>query len=1071
MLHPVATHTISAKITRPHYARVLPRTRLIDLLDNRHQPLVWVNGPPGAGKTALASSYLEAKNLPHLWYRLDEGDRDLPTFFHYLGLAMGHATGHKRRALPHLTAEYSGGAAFARLYFEELAARVQPPFVLVLDNYHEVPGDAELHAALRDGIAALPRGFMIIVLSRSSPPPELARIRINDQMMLLGWEELRLTLDEVKDMQALIRADSKLAASPELLHEQTQGWAGGLVLLLQQGQLADPKAPLPGASHQVLFDYFAGEIFATLSLPKQRILATTALLRKMSLRAVIELADCPCTGELLQDLNQRNYFTLRHPGAEPVYEYHPLFRDFLLARAAQMFDAPELTVLRKKAAALLEADGQIEEAADLLCAAGDAATLARLIVAYAPALVEQGRYKVIDGWLGCLPESERTANPWLLYWQGVCRWPYDPAQARTHLERAYARFKADGNLLGRCRTWCAIVDSLVFEWNDFKPLDHWIAEMGELLSSTPELPDATVDAHIACGMFLCLMYRDPAHRDMGHWEQRVLHLILHGGDRQLHTRVGTHLLLYYSWWVGDLARADLLVRTLRPQIEDNPCPLTQPTWHAMATSYYMTVSASDESLKHVNRGLEVARESGIQAWNLLLSLQGVLSSMTMEDAEVPEQYLRSMEAHMSKRGLLDKALYYHACSRLLSARGNYTAARESAGIAVAMTDEAGVRFASVNMRIQLGTVMVRTGQLEAGAELIEQARVEAKAMQSQTLEYSACMAAAAIAMEASDEDACLRHVRDALTIAAPRGWHKFFSWSEPTMAPLLAKALAHGIEPEYVAKVIKKRGVVPPGNGMALETWPWPLKIYTLGGFRILNDGQQLPYTAKSLRKPLELLCALIAFGGSDVNQSTLIDALWPDLEGDNAQRAFQTALYRLRKFLDEDVIIFKRGRLTLDTRRVWIDSFAIDRSFQDVERVLADRSSATDAVDAVTSSLLSAYVGPFLPEESGSWAIVRRERLHDYLLDALQRLARRFETQFAWHGAVRCYRRALEAEPLRQDFWYRLMICHKQLGQPAEALAVYRRCRQFLSTDAGSKPSAEIEALRAELSILDASA
>jgi LuxR family maltose regulon positive regulatory protein len=142
MLHPVATHTISAKITRPHYARVLPRTRLIDLLDNRHQPLVWVNGPPGAGKTALASSYLEAKNLPHLWYRLDEGDRDLPTFFHYLGLAMGHATGHKRRALPHLTAEYSGGAAFARLYFEELAARVQPPFVLVLDNYHEVPADA-----------------------------------------------------------------------------------------------------------------------------------------------------------------------------------------------------------------------------------------------------------------------------------------------------------------------------------------------------------------------------------------------------------------------------------------------------------------------------------------------------------------------------------------------------------------------------------------------------------------------------------------------------------------------------------------------------------------------------------------------------------------------------------------------------------------------------------------------------------------------------------------------------------------------------------------------------------------
>ena len=110
-------------------------------------------------------------------------------------------------------------------------------------------------------------------------------------------------------------------------------------------------------------------------------------------------------------------------------------------------------------------------------------------------------------------------------------------------------------------------------------------------------------------------------------------------------------------------------------------------------------------------------------------------------------------------------------------------------------------------------------------------------------------------------------------------------------------------------------------------------------------------------------------------------------------------------------------------------------------------------------------------PEESGSWAIVRRERLHDHFLDALPKLARRFEAQHAWQAALRCYRRALESEPLRQDFWYRLMVCHKQLGQPAEALAVYRRCRHFLSGEPGGKPSAEIEALRTELGSIDASA
>ena len=148
-----------------------------------------------------------------------------------------------------------------------------------------------------------------------------------------------------------------------------------------------------------------------------------------------------------------------------------------------------------------------------------------------------------------------------------------------------------------------------------------------------------------------------------------------------------------------------------------------------------------------------------------------------------------------------------------------------------------------------------------------------------------------------------------------------------------------------------------------------------------------------------------------------------------------------------------------------------MDRLFQDAERVLAERSAAPAAIERVATALLSAYVGPFLPEESGSWAIVRRERLHDHFLDALPKLARRFEAQHSWQGALRCYRRALETEPLRQDFWYRLMVCHKQLGQPAEALAVYRRCRHFLSGEPGGKPSAEIEALRTELDSTDASA
>ena len=41
---------------------------------------------------------------------------------------------------------------------------------------------------------------------------------------------------------------------------------------------------------------------------------------------------------------------------------------------------------------------------------------------------------------------------------------------------------------------------------------------------------------------------------------------------------------------------------------------------------------------------------------------------------------------------------------------------------------------------------------------------------------------------------------------------------------------------------------------------------------------------------------ALIAFGGTEVSAGVLIDALWPDSEGDAAYHALECALYRLRQ-------------------------------------------------------------------------------------------------------------------------------------------------------------------------------
>jgi DNA-binding SARP family transcriptional activator len=81
-----------------------------------------------------------------------------------------------------------------------------------------------------------------------------------------------------------------------------------------------------------------------------------------------------------------------------------------------------------------------------------------------------------------------------------------------------------------------------------------------------------------------------------------------------------------------------------------------------------------------------------------------------------------------------------------------------------------------------------------------------------------------------------------------------------------------------------------------------------------------------------------------------------------------------------------------------------------------------------------------------------------------LHDIGRRLEAGAAWGGAIRCYRRALEIEPMTQNVWYRLMLCHQQQGEPLEALAVYDRCRKILAGSLGIRPSAEMEQLREAL-------
>jgi DNA-binding SARP family transcriptional activator len=261
---------------------------------------------------------------------------------------------------------------------------------------------------------------------------------------------------------------------------------------------------------------------------------------------------------------------------------------------------------------------------------------------------------------------------------------------------------------------------------------------------------------------------------------------------------------------------------------------------------------------------------------------------------------------------------------------------------------------------------------------------------------------------------------------------------------MLAEALSAGIETEYAAQLVRDLRVRPPS--VSAPHWPWPLRIFTLGRFEVLRDGQPLEFSRKAPKKTLALLKAIIAFGGRNVREQSLLDAFWSDQEGDVAARSLTAALHRLRALLgDGDAVVQLGGMLSLDPSRVWVDVWALEAGGE------ATRSE----------QVLALYRGTFLAEDEGEpWSVTMRERLRTRFIHALESHARQLEEAGRFEAAIESYLRGLDADPVIEQFYQGLMRCYARLDRKSEAIAAYRRVKQILSVSLSLKPSPSTEKL-----------
>ena len=182
------------------------------------------------------------------------------------------------------------------------------------------------------------------------------------------------------------------------------------------------------------------------------------------------------------------------------------------------------------------------------------------------------------------------------------------------------------------------------------------------------------------------------------------------------------------------------------------------------------------------------------------------------------------------------------------------------------------------------------------------------------------------------------------------------------------------------------------------------VSVFTLGRFSLLLNGKPAEFGRKVPRRPLELLRAIVALGGREISTTSLMSALWPDVDGDMAQRSFDTTLHRLRKMLgDARVLVLKEGKVSLDNRYCWVDVWSFERLLGQSHRLLMSdvTGKQVSCVGRLHESLTNLYHDHFLAKEDlTSWSVSIHERLRSKFVNHLLEVGRYMEKHGCWEEA-----------------------------------------------------------------------
>ena len=1062
----VQRHVI-AKLVAPRARQIVRRARVLSAIDRQLRAgACWVAAPAGYGKTIAITDYLQKTGTPYVWYRVDDGDEDIASFFHYMALSVEGR--RPSQALPSFGPEYADQAVhFARRFFRAYLTKLRPGTLVVLDDLHnaDVPQFRKMLAILLD---ELPQTVRCACLSRARPPEDLMELTLKGRLGIVDESVLRFSDREAR---ALVKMRVGRTAPPISITAAC-GWAAGLTLLAARASTPAPRADLvtgsDPSSAPAAFAALAGQLIDSLPRPERELLMKVSLLPEVRPEIVSALGGSTPAQNLLDALQRRQLLVTRGNTSQPVFHLHDLLREYLRHRLSRELPAQDLAVLMEHVAGLLNDAGYADAAMDLALQAEAWPFARRLISAQAETLVLQGRRATLIDRCAALPADQ--LDGWLCYWLGVAT-VSDDATAESWFARAWTAFSENADGRGLCLTAAHAVLSKADSWRTHEGLAVWTARAIELLDRDVAGLAANEQLLTWTGMLRAVDFAatHPSDTAVDHLTRRLVARLdqAEKSDTATLRLMASEALIEHAGSTGQQRLFERAVDSVAGELRSGSAsPWALGLWlvaFGAISARYFAYTRRDFPYATPEDALRAAiaigqRESlrGVE-FGALYHLQ--LQMKSRNDFTEFAALIRRLAEIADSRYTTQVAVVADCQAALHTVRRDFVAAHAACKqfmTAIEAANEPPLeRWPHFMTTFQ---VMLAEGKAaDAAGFLTDLLPLFSGALRQRT--QTCVLLAQACAARWERDGEYPQRLRECLQELRAANWPAIVLNVPELLAELCADALELDIEPQFCQSLITRRALRPPALRPA--RWPWALRVHVMGEFRLDRDGAPLDLGPKPPTRSLDIVRALAVAKDHTCATQQLYDWLWPDADGDQAKAACEQALHRLRRLLGRaDLIVQREAKLRLATDQAWVD---LDHWEASLAGTLPERSH--DANDAALERALAEFPGPLLrTEPRARWFMPAAERVRGSFIELAVRLGLRFEQRGDWLKACDVYQRALDAYPTSERGYEALLRARLVMGDAAGALEDYYRCERILASTLQAKPSSSLRALVAPL-------